>query len=70
LIECTGRQDGPGNPMLYATTPAFLMHFGLQSLAELPSLGEVNGVDGQDYMSDLLESVQDSVTTPEATSAS
>jgi chromosome segregation and condensation protein ScpB len=56
--------------MLYATTPAFLMHFGLQSLAELPSLGEVNGVDGQDYMSDLLESVQDSVTIPEATSAS
>jgi segregation and condensation protein B len=70
LIECIGRQDGPGNPMLYATTPAFLMHFGLQSLAELPSLGEVNGVDGQDYMSDLLESVQDSVTAPEATSAS
>jgi segregation and condensation protein B len=68
LIECIGRQEGPGNPMLYATTSAFLMHFGLQSLAELPILGEVNGVDGHDYMSDLVESVQDSLLAVETAS--
>ena len=69
LIECVGRQDGPGNPRLYATTPAFLMHFGLQSLAELPSLGEVNGIDGHDYMADLLEGAQDSLIVTGSPSA-
>jgi segregation and condensation protein B len=70
LTECVGRQDGPGQPMLYSTTPAFLMHFGLQSLAELPSLGEINGVSGQDYMTDLLESAQDSLATAASASGS
>lgn len=68
LIECVGRQESPGNPMLYATTPAFLMHFGLQSLAELPALGDVNGIDSQDYISDLLDSAQDSLFSTEAAS--
>jgi segregation and condensation protein B len=36
LIEETGRGEGPGRPILYATTQDFLQHFGLGSLAELP----------------------------------
>lgn len=39
LIEEAGRSDGPGRPILYATTPEFLRHFGLNSLSELPPLG-------------------------------
>lgn len=38
LIEETGRSEGPGRPILYATTPEFLQHFGLSSLGELPPL--------------------------------
>ncbi|MDX1613964.1 MAG: SMC-Scp complex subunit ScpB [Candidatus Promineifilaceae bacterium] len=38
LIEETGRMETPGRPILYATTPDFLQHFGLQSLVELPPL--------------------------------
>ena len=38
LIEEAGRLDTAGNPYLYATTPAFLQHFGLTSLDELPEL--------------------------------
>jgi segregation and condensation protein B len=38
LIEEVGRMDAPGRPILYATTPEFLQHFGLSSLAELPPL--------------------------------
>jgi segregation and condensation protein B len=38
LIEESGRTDGPGRPVLYATTPEFLQHFGLNSLADLPPL--------------------------------
>jgi segregation and condensation protein B len=38
LIEETGRSEGPGRPILYASTPDFLQHFGLGSLGELPPL--------------------------------
>jgi segregation and condensation protein B len=38
LIEEVGRTDGPGRPVLYATTPEFLQYFGLSALADLPPL--------------------------------
>ena len=38
LIEEAGRDEGPGRPLLYATTPMFLERLGLPSLAALPSL--------------------------------
>ena len=38
LIEEAGRDEGPGRPLLYATTPRFLERLGLPSLATLPSL--------------------------------
>jgi segregation and condensation protein B len=38
LIEESGRAEGPGRPVLYATTPEFMQHFGLTSLADLPPL--------------------------------
>jgi len=38
LIEEVGRAEGPGRPILYATTPEFLQHFGLSKLEELPPL--------------------------------
>jgi segregation and condensation protein B len=39
LIEEVGRMETPGRPILYGTTPEFLQHFGLSSLADLPDLG-------------------------------
>jgi len=36
LIQEIGRTEGPGRPILYSTTPAFLQHFGLNSISELP----------------------------------
>jgi len=38
LIEEVGRAEGPGRPILYGTTAAFLQAFGLTSLDELPPL--------------------------------
>lgn len=38
LIEEVGRLETPGRPILYGTTPDFLQHFGLGSLADLPPL--------------------------------
>ena len=38
LIEEAGRDEAPGRPVLFATTPRFLERLGLPSLAALPSL--------------------------------
>jgi segregation and condensation protein B len=45
LIEEAGRDEGPGRPVLYATTPQFLERLGLPSLATLPSLAPLLGLD-------------------------
>ena len=40
LIQEAGRKDTIGRPILYATTDAFLSHFGIQGLEDLPPLPE------------------------------
>lgn len=37
-VKTVGHKDVPGRPALYATTNEFLDYFGLNSLAELPSV--------------------------------
>jgi segregation and condensation protein B len=44
LVEEAGREEGPGRPVLYGTTPGFLERLGLPSLAALPSLAPLLGV--------------------------
>ncbi len=34
----------PGRPLTYGTTEAFLSHFGLEALTDLPGLDELKGV--------------------------
>lgn len=41
LIRIVGKQDSPGQPVLYGTTVAFLEKFGLRDLSDLPSLREL-----------------------------
>ena len=36
LIAPKGRRESPGRPTLWGTTPAFLAHFGLKDIRELP----------------------------------
>ncbi len=57
LIEEAGRTEGPGRPILYTTTPDFLRHFGLPSLAALPPLASDEMLDAADEAnaSDVLE---------------
>lgn len=38
LVKEVGRKDGPGRPILFGTTEQFLLHFGLSSIEELPTL--------------------------------
>lgn len=41
LIKETGKKDAPGRPTQYGTTREFLRHFGLESIADLPRLDEI-----------------------------
>jgi len=50
LIEPIGRVQAIGNPYQYATTAGFLNVFGLSSLADLPSPGQVNGEDAVELL--------------------
>jgi segregation and condensation protein B len=42
-IRIAGHREVPGRPAVYVTTPQFLDHFNLKSLAELPLLAESPG---------------------------
>jgi len=48
LIEEAGREETPGRPVLYGTTPGFLERLGLPSLASLPSLAPLLGIDADE----------------------
>ncbi|MCB4770067.1 SMC-Scp complex subunit ScpB [Ancylobacter sp. Lp-2] len=38
-----GRRRSPGRPVTYGTTETFLVHFGLESIQDLPGLDELKG---------------------------
>jgi segregation and condensation protein B len=42
-IRLRGRRKAPGRPVTYGTTEAFMSHFGLEALADLPGLDELKG---------------------------
>jgi segregation and condensation protein B len=42
-IRPRGRRKAPGRPITYSTNEAFLSHFGLESLSDLPGLDELKG---------------------------
>lgn len=58
LVKILGKKDEPGCPMIYGTTPEFLGLFGIQKLADLPSLKEF-----EEKMNEGVES--EKVTRPE-----
>ena len=40
-VRAAGRREGPGRPLLYATTAEFLTHFGLGSRKDLPGIDDL-----------------------------
>src|SRR5215210_6524134 len=42
-LRLRGRRKAPGRPVTYGTTPAFLAHFGLDAIDDLPGLEELKG---------------------------
>ena len=40
-VRTAGRREGPGRPLLYASTQEFLAHFGLSSRRDLPGIDDL-----------------------------
>ena len=40
-VRTAGRREGPGRPLLYASTSEFLTHFGLSSRKDLPGIDDL-----------------------------
>jgi len=62
LVRISGRKEVVGKPFLYGTTREFLVHFGLNSLRDLPPLeefeetfGQMGGGDGDGGSSPSIE---------------
>jgi segregation and condensation protein B len=53
-VRIVGRREVPGRPVIYATTPEFLTHFGLASLKELPGLDEMRAAGLLDPVDDEM----------------
>lgn len=43
-VRLRGRRRAPGRPVTFGTTPAFLSHFGLDAIGDLPGLDELRGL--------------------------
>jgi segregation and condensation protein B len=54
-VRVTGRREVPGRPVIYATTPEFLSHFGLKSRRDLPGIDELKAAGLLDPVDDAYE---------------
>ncbi len=64
-IRVVGRKDMPGRPAMYATTRAFLEHFNLRSLDNLPDLATLQDPDQAHLELDLRLPEQDDEAVPD-----
>lgn len=54
-IRLAGRREVPGRPVIYATTPEFLDHFGLASRRDLPGIEELRAAGLLDPVDEAME---------------
>ncbi len=65
-IKLAGRREVPGRPVIYATTPEFLDHFGLGSRRDLPGIDELRATG----LLDPVDEAYDAAVEAEADKAS
>jgi segregation and condensation protein B len=56
-VRVAGRREVPGRPVIYATTPEFLSHFGLESRRDLPGLEELRAAGLLEPVDDVIEAL-------------
>ncbi len=65
-IKMAGRREVPGRPVIYATTPSFLDHFGLSTRRDLPGIDELKAAGLLDPVDDAFEEAMDAAGADEA----
>ena len=60
LLRLLGRKKVVGNPLLYGTSKEFLIHFGLNSLEDLPAIEEFDA-----FVEGLAEAAEDAAVPEE-----
>jgi segregation and condensation protein B len=56
-VRAAGRREVPGRPVIYATTPEFLRHFGLESRKDLPGMDELRAAGLLDPVDEAFEAI-------------
>jgi segregation and condensation protein B len=56
-VRAAGRREVPGRPVIYATTPDFLGHFGLASRKDLPGIDELKASGLLDPVDDAFDAL-------------
>jgi segregation and condensation protein B len=67
-VRVVGHRDVPGKPALYATTRQFLDYFNLESLDQLPPLGELRDLEFSEGL-ELAPAAQPSAEQPSVAQA-
>ena len=57
-VKTAGRRETPGRPLLYATTPEFLTHFGLGSRRDLPGIDDLKAAGLLDPLDEAVLQLQ------------
>lgn len=57
-VRTAGRREGPGRPLLYATSPEFLTHFGLSSRKDLPGIDDLKAAGLLDPLDEAVFQLQ------------
>jgi segregation and condensation protein B len=65
-VRIAGRREVPGRPVIYATTPEFLIHFGLESRRDLPGIDELKAAGLLDPVDAALEELATAGASQEA----
>jgi segregation and condensation protein B len=64
-IRIAGRREVPGRPVIYATTPAFLAHFDLNSRRDLPGIEELRATGLLDPVDTAMEALMGAQDDPQ-----
>jgi len=65
-VRAAGRREVAGRPVIYATTPDFLTHFGLASRRDLPGIDELQAAGLLDPVDDAYDDLMGSAGEPES----
>ncbi|MFH0813767.1 MAG: SMC-Scp complex subunit ScpB [Pseudomonadota bacterium] len=69
LVKLLGKKEVPGRPLLYGTTPKFLVMFGLKGLKDLPALEEIGQLNENSlplFSEKLKQKATEAPSSPEA----